>query len=101
MARRACDFGLEYLAITDHSRRVAMAHGLTPARLREQRTEIDRVAGQLKGITLLRGIEVDILDDGTLDFAWRCTGGTGLGGGERRGPDAAAARLKRRTREGP
>jgi len=68
MARRACDLGLEYLAITDHSRRVAMAHGLTPARLREQRTEIDRVAGQLKGITLLRGIEVDILDDGSLDL---------------------------------
>ena len=68
MARRAREVGLEYVAITDHSRRVAMAHGLTPARLREQRREIEQVAGRLKGITLLRGIEVDILDDGKLDL---------------------------------
>jgi DNA polymerase (family 10) len=68
MVRRAREIGLEYVAITDHSRRVTMAHGLTPARLREQRREIERIAGRLKGITLLRGIEVDILDDGKLDL---------------------------------
>ena len=68
MARRARELGLEYFAVTDHSRRVAMAHGLDAARLREQWQEIDRVAGKLKGIRLLRGIEVDILDDGKLDL---------------------------------
>lgn len=68
MVQRAHEIGLEYVAITDHSRRVTMAHGLTPARLREQRREIEQIAGRLKGITLLRGIEVDILDDGKLDL---------------------------------
>jgi len=68
MARRARELGLEYFAVTDHSRRVAMAHGLDAARLREQWQEIDRVAGKLKGIRVLRGIEVDILDDGKLDL---------------------------------
>jgi DNA polymerase (family 10) len=68
MALRAREIGLEYIAVTDHSRRVAMAHGLTPARLREQWREIDQVAARLKGIHLLRGIEVDILDDGALDL---------------------------------
>jgi len=68
MARRARELGLEYFAVTDHSRRVAMAHGLDAGRLREQWQEIDRVAGKLKGIRILRGIEVDILDDGKLDL---------------------------------
>jgi len=40
MARKARELGLEYFAITDHSRRVAMAHGLDAARLREQWSEI-------------------------------------------------------------
>ena len=68
MATRAREAGLEYLAVTDHSRRVAMAHGLDPVRLRDQWREIEAVGKQLKGITLLRGIEVDILDDGSLDL---------------------------------
>ncbi|MGO9603588.1 MAG: DNA polymerase/3'-5' exonuclease PolX [Candidatus Binataceae bacterium] len=68
MGRKAQELGLEYFAITDHSRRVAMAHGLDAARLREQWSEIEKVAAKLKGITLLRGIEVDILDDGKLDL---------------------------------
>jgi DNA polymerase (family X) len=68
MAQSARESGLEYLAVTDHSRRVAMAHGLDPARLREQWREIDKVQKHLHGITLLRGIEVDILDDGGLDL---------------------------------
>jgi DNA polymerase (family X) len=68
MVRRAREIGLEYVAITDHSRRVTMAHGLTPQRLREQRTEIDQVARKIKGIKLLHGIEVDILEDGKLDL---------------------------------
>jgi len=68
MARKAAETGLEYLAITDHSRRVAMAHGLDPKRLREQAREIEQVGGKLRGIRLLRGIEVDILEDGSLDL---------------------------------
>jgi DNA polymerase (family X) len=68
MARAAQEIGLKYLAITDHSRRVAMAHGLDPKRLREQRLEIERAGKLVKGITILRGIEVDILDDGSLDL---------------------------------
>lgn len=68
MARHARDNGLEYIAITDHSRRVAMAHGLDPQRLREQRREIEQIGKNLHGITLLNGIEVDILNDGSLDL---------------------------------
>jgi len=68
MARKARENGLQYIAITDHSHRIAMAHGLGPQRLREQRLEIDRIAKHLDGVTLLHGIEVDILDDGSLDL---------------------------------
>jgi DNA polymerase (family 10) len=69
MARQARENGLEYLAITDHSRRVAMAHGLDGERLREQRREIERVAKRFPGLVLLQGIELDILEDGTLDLS--------------------------------
>ena len=68
MVRQARASGLEYVAITDHSRRLAMAHGLDPARLREQRREIERVRKKVSGIAILQGIEVDILDDGKLDL---------------------------------
>ncbi len=68
MVRQARASGLEYLAITDHSRRLTMAHGLDPKRLREQRREIDRIRKTLSGISILQGIEVDILDDGGLDL---------------------------------
>ncbi len=68
MALAARALGLEYLAITEHSRRVAMAHGLDPQRLARQIDEIDRLNDELEGVTLLKGIEVDILEDGTLDL---------------------------------
>jgi len=68
MAQAAREHGLEYLAITEHSRRVAMAHGLDPIRLAKQIDEIDTLNRELAGITLLKGIEVDILDDGILDL---------------------------------
>jgi len=68
MALAAKAAGLEYLAITDHSRRLTMAHGLDPQRLAKQIAEIDELNRSLKGITLLKGIEVDILEDGTLDL---------------------------------
>ncbi len=68
MARAAQARGYEYMALTDHSRRVAMAHGLDPARLARQSHEIDRINRELKDFTILKGIEVDILKDGNLDL---------------------------------
>ena len=68
MAQAARAHGLRYLAITEHSRRVTMAHGLDPERLARQIDEIERLNSELKGITLLKGIEVDILEDGALDL---------------------------------
>lgn len=68
MALAAKALGLEYLAITEHSRRLTVAHGLDPIQLAKQCDEIDRLNAQLDGITLLKGIEVDILEDGSLDL---------------------------------
>lgn len=68
MAEAARSRGLEYLAITEHSRRLTMAHGLDPARLAKQIDAIDELNDGLKGITLLKGIEVDILENGELDL---------------------------------
>jgi len=68
MALAAKALGLEYLAITEHSRRLTVAHGLDPLQLARQCDEIDRLNEQLGGITLLKGIEVDILEDGSLDL---------------------------------
>ncbi len=68
MAEGARALGYGYIALTDHSRRVAMAHGLDPARLSRQIKEIDRLNERLRSITILKGIEVDILKDGSLDL---------------------------------
>ncbi len=68
MAKAAEAAGLEYFAVTDHSQRLAMVHGLDPARLREQWREIEAVTARLNGLRILRGIEVDILEDGSLDL---------------------------------
>ena len=68
MAAAAQARGYEYIALTDHSRRVAMTHGLDPARLARQIHEIDRLNEKLNNFTILRGIEVDILQDGSLDL---------------------------------
>ena len=67
MARAAEERGYDYLAITDHSKRLRMVGGLDEKRLRKQIEEIERLNDQL-GITLLKGIEVDILEDGSLDL---------------------------------
>ena len=48
--------------------KITVAHGLDPRRLQEQREEIDRLNDEIRGITLLAGIEVDILEDGRLDL---------------------------------
>ncbi|MBL6750255.1 MAG: DNA polymerase/3'-5' exonuclease PolX [Nevskia sp.] len=68
MAQAARAAGLEYLAITDHSQRLKVAHGLDAAALRRQGAEIDALNRRLRGITLLKGIEVDILENGDLDL---------------------------------
>jgi DNA polymerase (family X) len=68
MAEACKDRGYKYMAITDHSRAVTVARGLTPERLREQWDEIDRVRDEVDGIHIFRGCEVDILKDGTLDL---------------------------------
>lgn len=68
MARAAHAQGLEYIAITDHSRRLTVAHGLDPRQLLRQIDAIDRINAASADITILKGIEVDILEDGSLDL---------------------------------
>lgn len=67
MALAAVEIGHEYLAVTDHSPRLTVANGLSPARLRTQVGRIARMNEVLGPFRLLTGIEVDILDDGGLD----------------------------------
>ena len=68
MAQAAKEQGYEYLAVTEHSKRVYMARGLDSIRLAGRIKEIDRLNEKLEGITLIKGIEVDILKDGSLDL---------------------------------
>lgn len=72
MARAARDRGLEYLAITDHSQALAMANGLNEAQTLAHAQHIREIDRSMPGITLLAGIECDILPDGTLDLAEDC-----------------------------
>jgi len=65
-AAQAC--GYAYMALTDHSRRQTMSHGLDPVKVARQLREIDKINGTLKDFTILKGIEVDILKDGELDL---------------------------------
>ena len=68
MATAAQARGYSYMALTDHSRRQAMSHGLDPAKIARQCREVDKLNAKLKGFTILKGIEVDILKDGKLDL---------------------------------
>jgi DNA polymerase (family 10) len=68
MVEAAKERGLKYIAITDHSKRVSMANGLDADRLRQQWAEIDRLNRRMKGIKVLKGVEVDILEKGGLDL---------------------------------
>jgi DNA polymerase (family 10) len=68
MARAALERGLSYIAITDHSKRLAITHGLDSMRLMKQAAEIEKVNKKLNGIVVLAGVEVDILEDGSLDL---------------------------------
>ena len=68
MGQAARARGYEYLCITDHARRLAVANGLDEARLRAQREEIARVNEELAPFRVLQGVEVEVRVDGTLDL---------------------------------
>lgn len=68
MARATRALGLHYLGIGDHSQSLTVANGLTPERVRAQWQEIDALNKKLKGFHVFKGTEVDILEDGRLDF---------------------------------
>jgi DNA polymerase (family 10) len=68
IAQSARDKGYDYLAICDHSPHVTIAHGLDAKRLEAQIEEIDRLNQQLHHFTILKGAEVDILENGSLDL---------------------------------
>jgi len=68
MAAAAKARGYVYMALTDHSQHVTIAHGLDPARLAGQLDDIDKLNNELDGFTVLKGSEVDILADGRLDL---------------------------------
>jgi putative hydrolase len=67
MARAAAELGHEYLVLTDHSRSLKVAKGLSADRLREQLTVVAALNEELAPFRILTGIEVDILADGALD----------------------------------
>lgn len=68
MVEAAREKGYQYIAITDHSQYLKVANGLTPERLRQQKQEIERLNRIYDDITILAGVEMDILPDGTLDY---------------------------------
>jgi DNA polymerase (family 10) len=69
MAEAAAERGYDYLAITDHSRHLTVANGLDAERLAEQIDAIDRLNDKLDGrIQVLKAVELDILEDGSLDM---------------------------------
>ncbi len=69
MAAMAHDLNYSYLAITDHSRSLPISGGLNEERLQAQAAEIDQLNQTSKGVKILKGTEVDILKDGSLDFS--------------------------------
>ena len=68
MALAARDAGLDYIAVTDHSQHLTMVHGLDARRLLAQIDAIEQLNTEVRGITILKGIEVDILERGELDL---------------------------------
>lgn len=72
MASAARDAGREYIAITDHSKALAMANGLDETRALEHARRIRDLNGRIEGITILAGIECDIRADGSMDLADEC-----------------------------
>ena len=72
MAEAARRLGHEYVAITDHSQSLAMANGLDERRALEHAARVRALNGRIDGLTLLAGIECDILPDGRMDLAEDC-----------------------------
>ena len=68
LIREAKKRGYEYIAITDHSKGLGIARGLSEERLLEEKAEIEALNKKLKGFKLLAGVEVDIRSDGRMDF---------------------------------
>lgn len=69
MVEGAQKLGYEYYAVTDHSKKVTMANGLDEKRLAKQIEEIDKLNKKMKKIKILKSVEVDILEDGSLDLS--------------------------------
>ncbi len=69
MAQAAIERGYEYIAISDHSKRIKIAKGLAETKLREQIEAIQKIDEELSDIRILSGVEVEILSDGSLDFS--------------------------------
>jgi putative hydrolase len=73
MAATAIDLGHEYMVLTDHSARLTVAHGLDEARLADQLVQIERINADIAAaghdFRILTGMEVDILEDGSLDLS--------------------------------
>ena len=68
MVHSASALGYEYIAITDHSARAAASRTLTLDSLERQRDDLARLRERVPGLTILHGVEVDIMPDGRLDF---------------------------------
>jgi DNA polymerase (family 10) len=69
MAEAAIELGYDYIAITDHSKRVSVANGMDEKRLAEQIEEIESVQKEFSDFRIIKSAEVDILVDGTLDLS--------------------------------
>ena len=68
MAHKAKEMGYAYIAITDHSKAVRVAGGMDEKQLANHLKEIEKANSQISGVRILKGVEVDILADGTLDL---------------------------------
>ncbi|HTK59811.1 MAG TPA: helix-hairpin-helix domain-containing protein, partial [Candidatus Baltobacteraceae bacterium] len=68
MAEEAKKLGLDYMAVTDHTKRLTMMGGLDEKRLAAQGREIDKINAKMRGFTILKGSECDILKDGSMDL---------------------------------
>jgi DNA polymerase (family 10) len=69
MVQTCATLGYEYIAITDHSERAGASRTLSTAALVRQRGDIDRLRERFPALTILHGVEVDIMPDGRLDFS--------------------------------
>jgi len=69
MVRASIERGHEYIALTDHSKSLGVANGLTEARVREQRGVLDALASSVAPFRVFHGTEMDIKRDGALDYA--------------------------------